>query len=128
MAKEAKDQSQTQQLSRTSAQDYKALYANASFTSISLWDIQVTFSRITTTSSGREHEDAVTIIQSPTHAKAFLRLFSKMVAAYEEKLGPIPEEQEISAPTAPTPALVEDQTTRGARRRATPRNPKSGVS
>jgi hypothetical protein len=99
-------------VSITNAADARAVYANNSSITLSIWDILIDFGIIQRANRERlDVENHVRIIMSPPQAKVLSVLLARQVARYEQEYGPIaspvPIEEEADDPdTADEPAAA----------------------
>jgi Protein of unknown function (DUF3467) len=64
---------------------------NNAYASAGPWDVQIRFGHNTVTEDGVIQKWDVQIIQSPTQAKAFLRILAQQLMNFEKSYGPIPD-------------------------------------
>lgn len=96
MAEVGLDVSTFSQLPNTAKNEkYQTLYINASRMGISPWDVRMTLGHVLEREPGIAiNEDQVTIVMTPSMAKALLENLAMTIRAYEQAFG------EIGNPTA----------------------------
>ncbi|UGA47229.1 DUF3467 domain-containing protein [Bradyrhizobium quebecense] len=106
-------------VSRVRDPQFRDVYANASYTGLSPFDLTLTFSKNTDFSGQMVQVDQVSVVVSPQHFKALVKSLSETLVAYEKVFG------ELKIPDSETtPALNAEQleatiqSTRAAQRAA----------
>jgi len=74
-----------------SQQEPPTFYVNNAYATAGPWDVQIRFGHNTVTDDGVVQKWDVQIIQSPTQAKAFLRILAQQLMNFEKSYGPIPD-------------------------------------
>ncbi len=68
------------------------VYANNTSITITPWDFAIQFGQVLESTPEKvKVQEEICIYISPQHAKVFSHLIERLIKAYEEKYGPIPE-------------------------------------
>ena len=68
---------------------YVDVYANTAQGAYTPWDVQITFGRLDTLDNEPAIAELVTVVMSPQHAKALLRVLESAIRGFEGKHGEI---------------------------------------
>ena len=71
------------------APDFRMIYVNSTKMGLSPWDIRLILGQVVEEGGDQLHQDMVTVVMSPQHAKAFSAAVAQTVATYEAQFGEI---------------------------------------
>jgi hypothetical protein len=96
------------------ASDYRTIYANATRIGLSAYDVRLTFGIIVEAEPGKAvNQDQITVIMSPQHAKAVIKIMQDNLPIWEAQYGKMPDAKtkslsnKIIAQSSPAEEKVE---------------------